>query len=42
MRVAHHRDPFDRMLICQSIEHDMALVTSNEAIHAYPVKVFWG
>jgi PIN domain nuclease of toxin-antitoxin system len=39
---SHHRDPFDRMLICQSIEHDLVLVTSDDAIRAYPVKLFWG
>lgn len=39
---AHHRDPFDRMLICQSIEHEMLLVTSDPRILEYPVKTFWG
>ena len=39
---AHHRDPFDRMLICQSIEHEMLLVTSDARILEYPVKTFWG
>ncbi len=37
----HHRDPFDRMLICQSIEHEMLLVTSDARILEYPVKTFW-
>lgn len=36
---AHHRDPFDRLLICQALEHDMTLVTVDRAIRAYPVKV---
>jgi PIN domain nuclease of toxin-antitoxin system len=36
-----HRDPFDRMLICQAIEHDLTLVSSDRAIHAYPVRVLW-
>jgi PIN domain nuclease of toxin-antitoxin system len=36
-----HRDPFDRMLICQSIEHDLLLVTNDPAIQAYPVKTMW-
>jgi PIN domain nuclease of toxin-antitoxin system len=35
-----HRDPFDRMLICQAIELDMTIVTVDIAISAYPVKVF--
>lgn len=33
-----HRDPFDRMLVCQAIEHDMTLVTSDAQIQRYPVK----
>ena len=34
-----HRDPFDRMLICQAIEHDMTIVTMDAAITQYPVKI---
>ncbi len=36
-----HRDPFDRMLICQVIEHGLALVTPDAAIRHYPIKTFW-
>jgi PIN domain nuclease of toxin-antitoxin system len=36
-----HRDPFDRILICQAIEHDMTLVTADEQIRRYPVKTLW-
>jgi PIN domain nuclease of toxin-antitoxin system len=36
-----HRDPFDRMLVCQSIEHDLLLVTNDPLIRAYPVKTLW-
>ena len=25
----YHRDPFDRMLICQAIEHDLTILTSD-------------
>ncbi len=32
-----HRDPFDRILICQSIEHNLTLVTVDNMIKAYPV-----
>jgi PIN domain nuclease of toxin-antitoxin system len=32
-----HRDPFDRMLIAQAIEHNLVLMTADVAIHAYPV-----
>jgi PIN domain nuclease of toxin-antitoxin system len=30
-----HRDPFDRMLICQAMEHDLTIVTVDDAICAY-------
>jgi PIN domain nuclease of toxin-antitoxin system len=36
---AFHRDPFDRMLICQSIEHGLTLVTVDDAIRQYPVSI---
>jgi len=35
----YHRDPFDRMLICQAKEHDLTLVTGDEEILKYSVKV---
>ncbi|MEJ5311717.1 MAG: type II toxin-antitoxin system VapC family toxin [Anaerolineae bacterium] len=35
-----HRDPFDRMLICQSLAHDLTLVTVDEAIFAYQIPTF--
>ncbi|HLK59074.1 MAG TPA: type II toxin-antitoxin system VapC family toxin [Chthonomonadaceae bacterium] len=34
-----HRDPFDRMLICQALEHDLTLLTVDEMVRAYPVKI---
>ena len=37
----HHRDPFDRMLIAQAIEHGLALVTPDPEIHRYPVRTLW-
>ena len=33
-----HRDPFDRMLICQAIENQLTLVTVDKIIKSYPVK----
>jgi len=36
-----HRDPFDRMLVCQAIEHDLVLLTSDEQVRQYPVKTTW-
>ena len=34
-----HRDPFDRMLICQAVEHGLTLVTVDDLIARYPVSV---
>lgn len=36
-----HRDPFDRMLICQAIEHDCLLLTPDPLITQYPVRTQW-
>lgn len=33
-----HRDPFDRLLICQAIEHDCVLLTPDPRIGQYPVR----
>jgi PIN domain nuclease of toxin-antitoxin system len=37
----HHRDPFDRMLICQAIAHDLTILTSDKMIMQYPVATVW-
>lgn len=37
-----HRDPFDRMLICQALEHGLTLVTLDDAIADYPVTILPG
>ncbi len=34
-----HRDPFDRILICQALEHGLILVTVDEYISQYQVQV---
>lgn len=36
-----HRDPFDRMLVCQSITHGLVLATPDDEISRYPVRVLW-
>lgn len=38
---AHHRDPFDRMLICQAIAEGLILVTPDVAVTRYPVRTVW-
>ncbi len=32
-----HNDPFDRLLLCQSLEHDLIMMTEDRAIISYPV-----
>lgn len=36
----HHRDPFDRMLICQALQHDLQIITVDPLFAKYPVMVF--
>jgi len=31
-----HRDPFDRILIAQALQHGLTLVTVDEVVRAYP------
>ncbi len=37
----YHRDPFDRMLVCQAIANDLTVLTSDELIMQYPVATAW-
>ena len=34
-----HRDPFDRVMIAQSLQYDMTLVTLDANIRGYPIKL---
>ena len=36
-----HRDPFDRMLMAQSMLEDLALVSNEQAFDAYGVQRLW-
>lgn len=36
-----HRDPFDRMLLCQAIVHGLAVLTPDSVMHRYPVRTIW-
>ena len=38
---SHHKDPFDRLLVCQAIEHGLAIITPDPWIGRYPVKIVW-
>jgi len=37
----HHNDPFDRMLICQSIVHGLAILSPDPLLAQYPVRLLW-
>jgi PIN domain nuclease of toxin-antitoxin system len=36
-----HKDPFDRMLIAQSIVENMALISGDQSIRKYHVEIAW-
>jgi len=37
----HHRDPFDRLLVCQAMVEKMPIISKDPAFDAYPVKRIW-
>ena len=37
----HHRDPFDRLLISQSIVEKMALMSADNKIALYDINIIW-
>jgi len=37
----HHRDPFDRMLVAQARTEGAALLSGDDALHAYDVPIVW-
>jgi PIN domain nuclease of toxin-antitoxin system len=37
----HHRDPFDRLLIAQSMEEGWPIITADPWFAHYPVEVIW-
>ena len=37
----HHKDPFDRLLIAQSIIEDFAIVTTDSEFADYTAKLLW-
>ena len=42
VRLPHlHRDPFDRMLVCQALAGALTLVTPDPEIARYPVRILW-
>jgi PIN domain nuclease of toxin-antitoxin system len=37
----HHRDPFDRLLIAQSLEEGIPLMTSDDWVEDYQLRTVW-
>ncbi len=37
----HHKDPFDRLLIAQSLAENVPLMSSDCLFDAYPIKRIW-
>jgi len=37
----HHKDPFDRLLISQSVVENMTLVSADKRLSAYDVNLLW-
>lgn len=37
----YHRDPFDRMLVCQAMVHGMVILTPDALITQYPIRSTW-
>jgi PIN domain nuclease of toxin-antitoxin system len=37
----YHHDPFDRLLIAQSLADGMTIVTRDTAFSSYPAKIMW-
>jgi PIN domain nuclease of toxin-antitoxin system len=34
-----HRDPFDRMIICQALAYDLTVVTADDTVAKYPIHI---
>ena len=37
----HHRDPFDRILIAQSLEEGWPIITGDPVFRNYPIRIIW-
>ncbi|MGH2646686.1 MAG: type II toxin-antitoxin system VapC family toxin [Ginsengibacter sp.] len=37
----HHRDPFDRLIIAQSINNKFTIISKDQYFHNYKVEVIW-
>ncbi|CAD5913671.1 type II toxin-antitoxin system VapC family toxin [Planktothrix agardhii] len=37
----HHRDPFDRILVAQAMNHSLILISRDPAFDNYPIQRLW-
>ncbi|MBE9142126.1 type II toxin-antitoxin system VapC family toxin [Planktothrix mougeotii] len=37
----HHRDPFDRILVAQAMNHSLNLISRDPAFDNYPIQRLW-
>lgn len=37
----HHKDPFDRMIIAQSLVENISIVTADNYFHLYTNRIIW-
>lgn len=37
----HHKDPFDRLLVAQSIVENVPIISCDPLLAQYPVKIIW-
>ncbi len=37
----YHKDPFDRMLVCQAIVRGLTILTPDKLIQQYPARTTW-
>lgn len=37
----HHRDPFDRLLVCQALEKDLTVISKDVQLDKYGVSRVW-
>ena len=37
----HHKDPFDRLIISQSIHEDIPIMTADKQFEPYDVEIIW-
>jgi PIN domain nuclease of toxin-antitoxin system len=36
-----HKDPFDRMLVCQALVHGLVILTPDDLVKQYPIRTVW-